>query len=107
MKQRINLDIKSHLIRSTSYMLLLGLVVCVIPLAMAQLNTTKTTRTQAAQREQRINERGHALPRNIIVVANTNDSGPGSLRDALAIANDGDIIDATGISGTISLTSGE
>jgi hypothetical protein len=31
----------------------------------------------------------------------------GSLRDALAAANDGDIIDATGISGTILLTSGE
>src|SRR6516162_5724256 len=42
-----------------------------------------------------------------IVVSNTNDSGPGSLRDALAIANDGDTIDATGVSGTILLTSGE
>src|SRR5262249_20160617 len=38
---------------------------------------------------------------------NTNDSGPGSLRDALAAANDGDTIDATGVSGTILLTSGE
>jgi predicted outer membrane repeat protein len=47
------------------------------------------------------------LPGNIIVVTNTNDSGPGSLRDALAIANDGDTIDATGISGTILLISGE
>src|SRR6266513_5755231 len=43
----------------------------------------------------------------IIPVSNTNDSGPGSLRQALAIANDGDTIDATGISGTISLISGE
>ena len=42
----------------------------------------------------------------IIPVTNTNDSGPGSLRDALAIANDGDKIDATGVSGTILLTSG-
>jgi hypothetical protein len=42
-----------------------------------------------------------------ITVVNTNDSGPGSLRDALAIANDGDKIDATGVSGTILLTSGE
>ncbi len=43
----------------------------------------------------------------IIPVTNTNDSGPGSLRQALAVANDGDTIDATGISGAISLTSGE
>src|SRR6516162_8701926 len=42
-----------------------------------------------------------------IVVTNTNDSGFGSLRQALAIANDGDTIDATGVSGTIFLTSGE
>jgi len=41
-----------------------------------------------------------------ITVTNTNDSGPGSLRQALAIANDGDTIDAKGISGTITLTSG-
>ena len=40
----------------------------------------------------------NALPANIIVVTNTNDSGPGSLRDALAVANDGDTIDATGVS---------
>ena len=44
---------------------------------------------------------------NIITVTNTNDSGPGSLRDALAIANDGDTIDATSILGAIALTSGE
>src|SRR5437016_13583507 len=42
----------------------------------------------------------------IIPVTNTNDSGPGSLRQALAIANNGDTIDATGISGAITLTSG-
>src|SRR5438552_138522 len=42
-----------------------------------------------------------------IVVTNTNDSGSGSLRNALSIANDGDTIDATGVSGTILLTSGE
>ncbi len=43
---------------------------------------------------------------SIIPVTNTNDSGPGSLRQALAIANNGDTIDATGISGAITLTSG-
>ena len=49
----------------------------------------------------------NASPANVIVVTNTNDNGAGSLRDALAIANDGDTIDATGVSGTILLTSGE
>src|SRR6266550_790977 len=107
MKERINSDIKSYLIRSTSYMLLRGVAVCVIPLALAQRNTTKTKSRQARQPEQRIDERGYAFPANIIVVTNTDDSGPGSLRDALATAVDGDMIDATGISGTILLTSGE
>src|SRR5215468_12321324 len=48
-----------------------------------------------------------AASADTITVTNTNDSGPGSLRDALAVANDGDTIDATGVSGTILLTSGE
>src|SRR5213079_3137541 len=43
-----------------------------------------------------------------ITVMNTNDSGAGSLRQALADANDGDTIDfQAGISGTITLTSGQ
>ena len=42
-----------------------------------------------------------------ITVMNTSDSGAGSLRQAIADANDGDTIDATGVSGTILLTSGE
>ena len=42
-----------------------------------------------------------------ITVSNTGDSGAGSLRAALASAADGDTIDATGVSGTIFLTSGE
>jgi hypothetical protein len=67
-------------------------VVFAIPVALAQRNATK---------------RSVAKPTTIIVVTNTNDSGPGSLRNALAIANDGDTIDATGVSGTILLTSGE
>jgi len=42
-----------------------------------------------------------------LTVTTTNDSGPGSLRDALASATDGDTIDASGVSGTILLTNGE
>ena len=41
------------------------------------------------------------------IVSNTNDSGPGSLRQALAISHDGDTIDGTGVSGVITLTSGQ
>jgi hypothetical protein len=40
-----------------------------------------------------------------ITVTNTNDSGPGSLRQALADANDGDLINFA-VAGTITLTSG-
>jgi hypothetical protein len=43
---------------------------------------------------------------NITTVTNTNDSGPGSLLQALADANDGDTIDFA-VTGTIGLTSGE
>jgi hypothetical protein len=48
-----------------------------------------------------------ALNANAITVTNTNDSGPGSLREALAVAHNGDTIDAAGVSGTILLTGGE
>ena len=42
---------------------------------------------------------------NIITVSNTNDSGPGSLRQALTDASDGDLINFA-VTGTIVLTSG-
>jgi hypothetical protein len=42
-----------------------------------------------------------------ITVTSLADSGPGSLRSSLASAIDGDTIDATGVSGTIFVTSGE
>ena len=41
------------------------------------------------------------------VVTTTADGGPGSLRAALSCASEGDIVDATGISGVILLTGGE
>jgi hypothetical protein len=41
-----------------------------------------------------------------ITVTSTADSGPGTLRGALASAANGDTIDATGVTGTILLTSG-
>jgi hypothetical protein len=47
---------------------------------------------------------GH-LKAATITVTNTNDSGSGSLRQALAVAHDGDRITFT-VSGTITLTSG-
>jgi hypothetical protein len=42
-----------------------------------------------------------------LIITSTGDSGTGSLRSALAAATNGDTIDATGVSGTILLTSGE
>jgi len=78
-------------LRGACYLLVL-VGVSAIPFALAQRNAPS----------QRL-----AKPATTIVVTNTNDSGPGSLRDALASANDGDTIDATGVSGTILLTSGE
>src|SRR5215475_4330226 len=77
-----------HLIRGAFYLLFL-LAVCVIPFALAQRPTSKGNR-----------------PATTITVTNGNDSGPGSLRQALTIANDGDTI-GFAVTGTISLTSGE
>ena len=46
------------------------------------------------------------LQATTITVTNTNDSGPGSLRQALANASDGDTINFA-VTGTIGLTSGQ
>src|ERR1041384_1801351 len=88
MKKRINPSTRAHLIRGAFYLLLL-LGVCSVPCALAQGTTPKGNK-----------------PANTITVTNTNDSGPGSLRQALADVNDGDTINF-GVSGTIALTSGE
>src|SRR5436309_13236780 len=44
---------------------------------------------------------------NSITVTNTNDGGRGSLRQAIADANDGDTINARDVFGSIELSSGE
>src|SRR5215468_2010340 len=90
-KVNISSTTKAHLIRGAFYLLLL-LTLCVIPFALAQRTTAKGNR-----------------PANVITVTNTNDSGPGSLRQALADANDGDTInfDVSLKGQTIALTSGE
>src|SRR5438067_2764441 len=87
-EKQINPSNKAHLIRGAFCVLVL-LAVCVIPFALAQRTTANRHR-----------------PANVITVTNTNDSGPGSLRQALADVNDGDTINFA-VTGTIGLTSGE
>jgi hypothetical protein len=87
MKKQINPNVKAHLIRG-AFMLLL-FAVYVIPFALGERTMLKGNR-----------------PADVITVTNTNDSGPGSLRQALVDANDGDTINFA-VTGTIYLTSGE
>src|SRR5215472_12775753 len=75
--------------RSALYLLLL-VAVCAIPFALAQRTTTKRNR-----------------PATTITVTNGNDSGPGSLRQALADANEGDTINFDASVGTVTLTTAE
>ena len=64
--------VKEHLNRGAFYLVLL-IGICLIPFALAQRTNRRT-------------------PANVITVTNLNDSGPGSLRQALADASDGDTI---------------
>ena len=89
MKKQINPNVKAHLIRSAFYLLLV-LVVSVIPFALAQRTTAKGNR-----------------PATTITVTNGNDSGPGSLRQALADATDGDTINFDASVGSVTLTTAE
>jgi hypothetical protein len=88
-KANISSTIKAHLIRGALYLLLL-LAACMIPFALAQRTTAKGNR-----------------PAITITVTNGNDSGPGSLRQALADANDGDTINFDPSVGTVTLTTAE
>ena len=90
-KAHISSTMKAHLIRGALYLILL-LAVSLIPFALAQRTTAKGNR-----------------PATTITVTNGNDSGSGSLRQALADANDGDTIqfDSALNGQTITLTSGE
>src|SRR6266567_1041474 len=89
MEKQINSHVKAHLLGGAFYVLLL-LAVCVIPFALAQRTTAKGNR-----------------PATTITVTNGNDSGPGSLRQALADANDGDTINFDPSVNIVTLTTAE
>ena len=89
MKANISSTIKAHLLRRALYLLLL-LAVSLIPFALAQRATAKGNRPAAT-----------------ITVTNGNDSGPGSLRQALAQANDGDTINFDPSVNIVTLTTAE
>src|SRR6476646_8496193 len=89
MKKHINRNFKAHLLQGAIYLLLL-LAVSLIPFALAQRTTAKGNR-----------------PATTITVINGNDSGPGSLRQAFAGANDGDTINFDPSVGTVTLTTAE
>src|SRR6266436_348067 len=89
MKKQISPNVKVHLIRGALYLLLM-LAVSLIPFALAQRTTAKGNR-----------------PATTITVTNGNDSGPGSLRQALADANDGDTINFDPSVNIVMLTTAE
>src|SRR5258705_1910913 len=89
MEKQVNSNLTAYLIRGALYLLLL-LAVSPIPFALAQRTTAKGNR-----------------PATTITVTNGNDSGPGSLRQALADANDDDTINFDASVGTVILTTAE
>jgi predicted outer membrane repeat protein len=88
-RQNAKLPIRAHLLQGALYLLLL-LAVCLIPFALAQPTTVKRN-----------------PPATTITVTNGNDSGPGSLRQALAQANDGDTINFDPSVNLVTLTTAE
>ena len=84
MKKQTDPSIKAHLLRSGLILLSL-LAICVIPFALAQRNSVKQNNLQYGDASSETNVVETALaPSNTITVTNTNDSGAGSLREALA-----------------------
>src|SRR6476659_6270901 len=88
-ERKIHSNARAHLIRGALYLLLL-LAVSMISFALAQRTTAKGNR-----------------PANVITVTNGNDTGPGSLRQVLAQANDGDTINFDPSVGVVTLTTAE
>ena len=105
MKQQNHSPIRAHLILWAFYVLLL-LGVCRIPFALAQRNATRQSVANFGRVTKGLMPVSNALPANVLVITNTNDSGPGSLRQALVDANDADTI-SFAVTGTIGLTGGE
>ena len=104
MKKQTDASIKAHLLRSGLILVSL-LAVCVLPFALAQRNSVKQTNLQYGDASGETNIVETALaPSNIITVTNLNDMGPGSLRQALMDALDGDTINFA-VTGTIALMS--
>jgi hypothetical protein len=88
-KNQIKANLKAHLTRGVFYLFLLP-ATSLIPFALAQRPTAKGNR-----------------PATTITVTNGNDSGPGSLRQALADANEGATINFDPSVGTVTLTTAE
>jgi hypothetical protein len=89
MKKYINPTSKAHLLRNAFYLILL-LTAGGISFALVQRITAKGNQ-----------------PATIITVTNGNDGGPGSLRQALGEANDGDTINFDPSVNTVTLTTAE
>jgi hypothetical protein len=99
MKKQINPSIKAHLLWSTLILLSL-LAICAIPFALAQRNATKPNVTQPAtqpvpfataglrETAQELANGVHKITSPFVfTVTNTNDTGTGSLRQAIINAN--------------------
>ncbi len=100
MKKQINPPIKAHLLWSALILLSL-LAICAIPFAVAQRTAAKPSVTKPAtqpipfttadpwETAQKLANGVHKVtsPSFVFTVTNTNDSGPGSLRQAIMDAN--------------------